>query len=152
MYNLANQLFSGRIPRMGLPRKNKLNRRLALRQQFHQPLRLPQQQRTSFVSGKSPRKSNRQHLWVQHFIGPFQLRMKRTAAIHLPFQAVACKHNHPLLAALVGSPELFIRNLIDGLPYRLIHNLISPAGTQIPLKKKIHLRTEPRLGMDAVGN
>ena len=71
--DLAHDLFTGRVRRMGLARKYELHWMIRMQQQTLQTIRVPQQQGGALVRGEAASEANGEHTGIKGTITPRQI-------------------------------------------------------------------------------
>src|ERR1700677_3793997 len=108
MDDLLDEPFAVIVAWMGLARKNKLNRAVPVFAKFHDVIELLENERSAFVGGKTPCKTNRQRVRIEQMVKANEIAC-RYACGHIERPA-ADKLNHLAPLAVTQRPQFLVRN------------------------------------------
>ena len=120
--------------------------------QLDQPLNVLQDQAGTLVSGEPAGKADRQRVQVQRLHGTFDGGVGFVAAPGLRHQAVADEVDQPGFQDLLRLPQLGVLNRLDPFPSFGKPLALGPVGPQVPVEEQVHLRRDPALDVNPVGD
>ncbi len=137
---------------MGLSREYQLYGALAVRQELHEALLVPQQQCPALVRGEAARETDREHVVVEHAVDRLDVRRGHAAPDELLAQALARERDQPRLLTLVGAPQLLVGDVLDAFPAVGVVGVVAPARAEIAVEQVDDLAGDPGSHVHAVGD
>ena len=136
---------------MRFARENELHRPRRVVEQLLQSLFVAEQKRAAFVSGETPRKSDRQNFRIENAIDVAN-RFRRIAdALALRAHAFAHELDQTQFELLVRVPKLRVGNIHDAAPEIFVRKMFFPFAEMFSVKRG-KLRRHPGFGVHAVGD
>src|SRR5207248_431394 len=77
---------------------------------------------------------------------------RRTATFELLLESATGKGHQALAAALMGTPQFGVGNVIDPLPNGVVRGALFPLDAEVAVVELDHFGSQPRARVDAVGD
>ena len=140
------------VVRMGLSGEHQLDRHLWIVHERHDGLDVLENQIGPLVGGEPARESDRQRVHAQRppqLSDEFRRLLPLLGALHRPPPRDVDQLH---LQRLMRLPQLAVVDVVDRFPEARLAAASRPVGAQMPVVELVHLRREPGVGVNAVGD